>query len=223
MKRIVIWIGLAAVACLVCLWRLPASVMLAALPAKAAAQVQVHRISGTVWQGELLASVTGVAPALPLAWACRPSLSPVGIACRITGGLSGELSFGLLDSTLLAQGVQASVPIQAGVPGGRVTAAPLQVQIKSVQASTTTVELNGSARAVDVVLRLGAAATPLGEVTLDCTPDAAAGGPASRTRCTVGNRGGAARLDGQLTLTTSGASGAVDFTPAGGPRQSIRF
>lgn len=224
MKRLAAWLGLVAVACVVCLWRLPASVLLAALPAQATKHVQIHRVSGTVWQGEALASITGIVPALPLAWSCRPAFAPVGVACHIDGAISADLHVGILDGVLTAQRARASLPVLANVPGGTVAATPLLLDIKALQASRTGLALTGSARATDASLRLGGMATGLGEVTLDCLPNpASAAGNASTSRCTLGNRGGVARLDGQLTLTPTTASGNVDFTPNGGVRQSVRF
>lgn len=224
MKRLAAWLGLVAVACIVCLWRLPASVLLAALPAQATKHVQVHRISGTVWQGEALASLTGVVPALPLTWSCRPAFAPVGVVCHTDGAVTADLHMGIVDGALTGQRAQASLPVLANVPGGTVAATPLLLDIKSLQASGTVLALTGSARALDASLRVGTAATALGEVTLDCLPaPASAAGNASTSRCTLGNRGGTARLEGQITLSATTASGSVEFTPSGGVRQSIRF
>ena len=73
MKRLLIFVGLITTALIVFVWQLPASVIAGFIPPEANRVLQVHQITGTLWQGRSLFTTVGVAPTLSLSWRCQPS------------------------------------------------------------------------------------------------------------------------------------------------------
>ena len=220
MKKIAAFLALALIALGVFLWQLPAAVVVAFLPADASKFVQLHRVSGSVWNGRALMSVIGVAPALPLAWSCRPSVSPLGVRCELRDALTGVATADVLGAAIQLERVSAVLPVQYSM-GASIGASSsgLVADIATATLSQKTMAIKGSLRAANASYRAGAADVSLGEVNADCAP-----APDARsTVCTLSNRGGSGRLDGTLSLTPARATGSIDLTPANGPAQRVAF
>lgn len=221
MKRLVIFILLIAVASGVFVWRLPASIVAGFLPADASRFVQLHRITGTFWRGSALFSTTGVSPTLSVAWQCQPSIMPLAASCSLSESVTGMAKVNLLSSTLTAEKITAVLPVQVRGGGAAFMAESPRVALDfaSLKVTATTLAIQGSVRAEFARYAFGQAPLALGEVTADCKPDAAS----ASSRCSISNRGGNARLDGQLTLTPRGASGTLELTPPGAVAQRVTF
>jgi Type II secretion system (T2SS), protein N len=220
MKKIFALLALVLIALGVFAWQLPASFLVAQLPVEASKFVQVHRVSGSVWNGRALMSVVGVAPALPLAWSCRPSVSPLGARCELREALTGAVTADLLGAAIQLERVSAVLPVQYAM-GASIGASSSGVtaDISAATLSQQTMAIKASLRAADATYRAGAADVALGEVNADCAP-----APDARsTACTLSNRGGSGRLDGKLNLTTARATGSIELTPANGPAQRVAF
>lgn len=220
MKKLFALLALVLIALGVCAWQLPASVVVAFLPAEVSKFVQLHRLSGSVWNGRALMSVVGVAPALPVAWACRPSVSPVGARCELGGALTGVATADVLSAAIQLERVSAMLPVQYAM-GTSIGASSSGVaaDIASATLSRQTMTIKGSLRATDATYRAGVADVAMGEVNADCAPSS----DARSTACTLSNRGGSGRLDGKLTLTPTRATGSIELTPANGPAQRVAF
>ncbi len=221
MKRLLIFVLLLAVALGVFVWQLPASIVAGFLPREAIRLVQLHSITGTLWRGNALFSTIGVSPTLSVAWQCQPALTPLGASCALSESVTGVAQVNLLSSTLTAEKIVAVLPFQAGGGGAAFMAESPRValDIASLTMNATTLAIQGSVRAESARYAFGQAPVTLGEVTADCKPDAAS----TTSRCNISNRGGNARLDGQITLTPRSASGMLELTPAGAPAQRITF
>lgn len=223
MKRIVIFILLLAVALGVFVWQLPASIIAGFLPTEANRFVQLHRITGTLWRGNALFSTMGVSPTLSVAWQCLPSIMPLGASCALSESVTGVAQVNLLSTTLTAEKITAVVPLQVGGGAAFMAESPrVALDIASLTMNATTLAIQGSVRAESARYAFGQTPVALGEVTADCKPDAASI-PSKASRCSISNRGGNARLDGQLTLTPKSASGTLELTPSGAPAQRITF
>ena len=85
--------------------------------------------------------------------------------------------------------------------------------------SAAALSLKATLRADDARYRLGQTEVLLGEITADCTPNP----DGAASTCSVSNRGGNARLDGRVTLTSTKASGSMELTPANGAAQRVTF
>ena len=220
MKRFFIALALLAVALIVAIWRAPASFIAGMLPPEISRVAQLHQATGTLWRGSALFTVTGVPPSLSLAWQCRPSLSPVGARCELSESLSALVTLDVLPNKLTAERVSASLPIQVAAAGAASATSPVVVaNFSEIIASRSSLSIKGNLRVSDAMYRLGNTETSLGELTVEC---ASAADNVSST-CAISNRGGNARLDGRLSLTTSKASGSLELTPANGPTQRVNF
>ena len=220
MRRMFIGLGLLVVALTVCIWRLPASLLGVVVPPEARRLLEVHQASGTLWNGSVQLNVIGVPPALAIDWSCRPSLSPPGARCQLNGSIAGSLDVNALTTTLAGEQLLLSVPLEIS-PAAGISAASTRVAttIQSLVLSQSALSLKANLRADDAHYRVGQSDTALGEVTVDCVPNAA--GDAST--CTLANRGGSARLDGRVTLGSNKATGTIELTPANGPVQRVSF
>lgn len=232
MKRILTWSGLVLVALSVLVWRAPASLVAAALPPEISRAMQLHELTGTLWQGRALFSVTSIPPSLALAWACRPSLSPLGVRCVLSESASALLTFDLLANAVHAERVTAQVPIQLSAVGIAQAGSPnLVVNFPEILVGKNRVDITGGLRASEATYRLGGDDLALGELTVECAPatdaasaNSAIGAKASRgSNCTLSNRGGGARVDGKISISSSNAGGTLALTPANGPTQRITF
>ena len=220
MKRLLIFLLLLAIALGVFVWQLPASIVAGFLPADAGRFVQLHRITGTLWRGNALFSTMGVSPTLSVAWQCLPSVMPLGASCTLSESVTGLAQVNLLSGALTAEKVTAVVPVQMGGGAAFMAESPrVALDIASLAMSATTLAISGSVRAESARYAFGQTPIALGEVTLDCKPDATS----ATSRCTISNRGGNARLDGQLTLTPRNASGTLELTSSGAPAQRVTF
>lgn len=220
MKRVLIWLGLALVALAVCVWRLPASLMAVAIPPEASRFVQLHGANGTLWNGRAELSAFGVPPALAIAWNCRPTFLPLGARCDLSDSISGSLTVSAVSGTLGGEQLVASIPLEV-TPATGVSAGSgrVVVTINNVTLSTGRLALKATLRADDARYRIGQTSVQLGEISADCVPNA----DGMSSICTVANRGGNARLDGRITLTSNKASGTLDLTPGNGPVQRVTF
>ena len=220
MKRLLIFILLLATALGVFVWQLPASIVAGFLPTGTSRFVQLHRITGTLWRGSALFSTFGVSPTLSIAWQCQPSIAPLGASCALSESVTGVAQVNLLSGTLTAEKISAVLPVQAGGGAAFVAESPrVALDIASLAMNATKLAIQGSVRAESARYAFGQPPVALGEVTADCKPDAGF----ATSRCNISNRGGNARLDGQLKLTPHGASGSLELTPSGAPAQRITF
>ena len=220
MRRLLIFFMLLTVALSVFVWQLPASIMAGFLPSESSRFVQLHRITGTLWRGNALFSTTGVSPTLSVAWQCQPSIMPLGASCALSESVTGVAQFDLIATTLTAGKITAILPVQVGGGAAFMAESPrVALDIASLTMNAATLTIQGSVRAESARYAVGQAPVALGEVTADCKPDAAS----ASSRCSISNRGGNARLDGQITLTPRGASGMLELTPSGATAQRITF
>ena len=220
MKRILVALALIATALMVAIWRAPASLIAGFLPPEVSRLAQLHQATGTIWRGGALLSVTGVPPSLSLAWQCRPSVAPLGLRCELSESLSASVTVDVFANNLVAERVSASLPVQVTATGAATATSPNVVaNFPEITASRSTLSIKGNLRASDASYRFGNSETSLGELTVECAPSA----DTLSSTCTVSNRGGNARLDGKLSLTSSKVSGSMDLTPANGPAQRVNF
>ena len=220
MRRLLIFFLLLTVALSVFVWQLPASIIAGFLPNETSRFVQLHRITGTLWRGNALFSTTGVSPTLSVAWRCQPSIMPLGASCALSESVTGVAQFDLIATTLTAGKITAVLPVQVGGGAAFMAESPrVALDIASLTMNAATLTIQGSVRAESARYAFGQAPVALGEVTADCKPDAAS----ASSRCSISNRGGNARLDGQITLTPRGASGMLELTPSGATAQRITF
>ncbi len=220
MKRLLLALALLAIALAVAIGRVPASLIAGVLPPESSRVAQLHQITGTIWRGSARLSVIGVPPSLSLAWQCRPSLAPLGVRCELSEALSALVSVDVLGNKVSAERVSALLPIQANVAGAAAAASPSVIATFSeITVSRSALSIRGNLRASDASYRFGTTETSLGELTVECAPSA----DATHSTCTVSNRGGNARLDGKLSLTSTKAGGSLELTPANGPMQRVNF
>lgn len=220
MKRLLIFLLLLAITLGVFVWQLPASIVAGFLPAEVSRFVQLHRITGTLWRGNALFSTMGVSPTLSVAWQCQPAIMPLGASCALSESVTGVAQVNLASGALTAEKLSAVVPVQMGGGAAFMAESPrVALDIASLTMSATTLAISGSVRAESARYAFGQTPVALGEVTADCKPDAAS----AASRCSISNRGGNARLDGQLTLTPRSASGTLELTQPGAPAQRITF
>ena len=224
MKRMLIALMLLAVTLTVAIWRAPASLLASAIPAEISRVSTLHQVTGTIWRGTALLSVTGVPPSLSVAWLCHPSVAPLGVRCEITESLNARVTVDVFANKLVMERVSASMPILLTLAGAATATSPNVVaNFSEIVASRSALSIKGNLRASDASYRFGSSETALGELTLDCAPSPDTANAKATSTCTVSNRGGNARLDGKLLLTSSKASGSLELTPANGPTQRINF
>ena len=220
MRRLLIVFLLLMVALSVFVWQLPASIIAGFLPSETSRFVQLHRITGTLWRGNALFSTTGVSPTLSVAWQCQPSITPLGASCALSESVTGVAQFDLIATTLTAGKITAVLPVQVAGGAAFMAESPrVALDIASLTMNAATLTIQGSVRAESARYAVGQAPIALGEVTADCKPDAAS----ASSGCSISNRGGNARLDGQITLRPRGASGTLELTPSGATAQRITF
>ena len=220
MKRMLVALMLLFVALTVAVWRAPASLIAGTLPPEISRVAQLHQTTGTIWRGSALFTVLGVPPSLSLAWRCRPSIAPLGVRCELSESLSALIVGDVFANRLIAERVSASLPIQATIAGAASATSPnVTANFSEIIASRNALSLKGNLRASEVGYRFGNTETLLGELTVECAPS-----PDTKTStCSISNRGGNARLDGKLLLTSNKATGSVELTPANGPAQRVNF
>ena len=221
MKRLLAFALLTATALTVFAWQLPASVVAALLPVEANRFLQIHRITGTIWRGNALVTTVGVAPSLSLSWQCQPTIAPLGASCTLSDSVTGIVKVGLFSSALSAEKLAATLPVQVNVANGAAMAGSPRVTliVESATFSSTTMTVTGSARADAARYALGQSPIALGEVTADCKPDTST----VAATCAISNRGGAAKLDGQLSLFARKIGGTIELIAPGTPAQRMTF
>lgn len=222
MKRIFVALALLVVTLTVAIWRAPASAIAGVLPPEISRVAQLHQVTGTIWEGRALFSVTGVPPSLSLAWRCRPSLAPLGARCALAESLSAQVVVDVVAGKLVAERVNASLPLQLTVAGAASATSPgVVANFSVITASRSALSIQGNLRASDASYRVGNTETSLAELTVECAPSA--DGANTTSTCAVSNRGGDARLDGKILLSSGKASGSLELTPANGPAQRVAF
>ena len=165
MKRLLMWIALFVVAVVVCMWRLPASLVGLTLPPGSARVMQLHRADGTLWNGSAQMNVTGIPSMLSVSWNCRPTLLPFGAQCTLSEALSGSLNVVAASGTVVGEQLTMSVPLEV-TPAAGVSASSSRVAatIHRVELSTSSLALRASLRADDARYRVGQTDVTLGEV-----------------------------------------------------------
>ena len=220
MKRFFIALALLAVALSAAIWRAPASLIAGVLPPEISHVAQLHHATGTIWRGSALFSAFGVPPSLSLAWQCRPSVSPLGVRCELSEAITALITVDVFANRVIAERVTASLPVQVTAAGAATaTSANVAANFSEIAASRNALSVKGNLRASDASYRFGNAETLLGELTVECAPST----DATNSTCTISNRGGNARLDGKLLLTSSKAGGTLELTPVNGPAQRVNF
>ena len=220
MKRLFVFLALLVVAFTVAIWRAPASLIAGMLPAEMSRVAQLHQTTGTIWRGKALFTVTGVPPSLSVAWQCAASFAPLGLRCELSESLRALVTVDVLANKLIAERVSANLPIQLTVAGVATARSPfVTASFSEIAASRNGLSVKGSLRASDAGYRFGNTEASLGELTVECTPSA----DATNSICSISNRGGNARLDGKLSLTSNKASGSLELTPANGSAQRVNF
>ena len=216
-----IFLLLLTTALAVFVWQLPASIIVRFLPPEVNRFLQVHRITGTIWHGNALFTAVGVAPTLSLSWQCHPSITPFGGSCTLSDSVTGVAKVSFFSSTLRAEKLTAALPVQFSVANDVAMASSPRVtlNLESVTLSATTMFVTGSVRADAARYAFGQSPIALGEVTADCKPDASA----AASTCSISNRGGTARLDGQVSLSAGKVGGSVELTAPGTPAQRVTF
>ncbi|MGL4233604.1 MAG: hypothetical protein ACRCWJ_19715 [Casimicrobium sp.] len=211
---------LLVVALIVLVWRLPASAVLMFAPTNTLSSpfAKLHRVNGTLWQGEAIVSTALTPNALPIAWRCAPTLSSLGVDCAVSGALSAEFVAKPFAQTLEIRSLTTKLAVNFN-PNAAVAvgAQSLDIQLKPSQLSRQSIALTGSATAKDANFSTGNTPIDLGEVFVDCAP------ANQNTSCTIKNRTSAARLDGSIALTPSRASGTVEFSAPTIATQKINF
>lgn len=221
MKRALGLILLSTTMLVVFVWQLPASVIAGFIPLEANRFLQVHRISGTIWRGNALFASVGIAPTLSLSWRCQPIVAPLGVSCTLSDSVTGAFKVGFFSSTLSAEKLAATLPVQLNVANGAAMAVSPRVtlNVESLTLSATTMAITGSVRAEAARYAFGQSPVSLGEVSADCKPDASN----VASTCSIGNRGGSARLDGQISLSARKLGGSIELVAPGTPAQRITF
>jgi hypothetical protein len=220
MRRTAIAVALLLVAVLVCIWRLPASLVALAMSPDTSRFVQLHEASGTVWNGRVRLNLTGVPPTLSIAWACRPSWSPPGAHCLLRDSASGTLQVNAFAASVTGEQLVIAVPVDvAPVAGFAATSTRAAATIARITVSQSVLQLKADLRASEARYRIGQSDIALGEVSVDCSPDP----DAVSSACTVANRGGSARLDGRIKVSMGKATGTLELTPANGAVQRVSF
>jgi hypothetical protein len=224
MKRLLFALLLVLVALSVLLWRLPANLALAALPANAlkilSPHASIHELNGTMWQGDAQLTITAIPSTQRIAWRCTPKLFSAMIDCTLSDAVSGKITLHPLSQSLNVNDVKSAMPLRFIAPGATiVTSDKVSVNINRGEFSAKNSKLTATMTAVNAATRIGDTATALGEISLDCTPLEGTAG----SRCTLRNRASENRLDGQMDLNPNRASGNISFAPVGGVRQSFSF
>jgi hypothetical protein len=228
MKRLAFILLLCVTMLLVAIWRMPASLMVALLPTnvaeRIAAQVSIHEMNGTVWNGNARFTLAAVPPTQRIRWRCTPDVLSLSIDCALSESVSGALRFSLAKQTINLTAVKATLPLKINAANAGQFASDLaSIDITSAELSSSTALVSAAMKAEHAVLisMMNPSGLPiaLGEISLDCTPVAAT----KTSRCTLRNRASAQRVDGQIDLAPNKASGAITFTPAGGVSQQISF
>ncbi len=224
MKRLFVAISLIAITFSVLVWRLPASTVLAALPAdavnKVAPFVTIHELGGTIWSGDARISVSAIPSTQRIVWNCAPKRLALAIDCALSEAISGVATIDVLSQSITLNNVKTAVPFRFVAPGATiVTSDQLSATVANASLSAKATQLTATITAVNTATRIGETVTLLGEVSLDCAPIDAAPG----SRCTLRNRASENRIDGQIDLNPNRVSGNVAFAPAGAVRQSFSF
>ena len=229
MKRALIFVLLLTIALVVFVWQLPASLATGFLPPQASRFLQLHRITGTLWRGNALFTLNPVPSTLSLTWQCSPSIMPLGANCMISDSLAGSAALNLLAGSLSGQKLSASLPVQVMLGGALVAASPLvTADVAAFTWSATTLAVRGSVRAETAQYAFAQVPLALGEVTAECKPDPSAstdsgGSTDTASSCSISNRGGNARLDGQFRLSPRAFSGTLELATPGAAPQRVAF
>ena len=140
--------------------------------------------------------------------------------CELSEAITALITLDVFANRVIAERVTASLPVQATVAGAATaSSASVIATFSEITASHGTLSIKGNLRASDASYRFGTTETSLGELTVECVPSA----DAINSVCTVSNRGGNARLDGKLSLTSTKVGGSLELTPATGPTQRVNF
>jgi Type II secretion system (T2SS), protein N len=221
MKRALFVLLLIATALFVFAWRLPASVLLFALPNNAQLErfVRLHDIEGTLWSGSARLTSALSPAAQRLSWRCAPSIATVAINCTVNGAVEATLSAKPLAQTLRIDSLslQQTLDVRPNAAAAA-SAQSFSLTVKDALLSTRQIAFTGTANASDTTVSFGNVVTELGEVFLDCKPATDA-----TTQCSLKNRASATRIDGAITLSGQRATGNVELNAPGAVAQKFSF
>ncbi len=226
MKRAAFVLLLFIVVVCVAIWRMPASVVMVALPdavaKNIAPHVSVHALDGTLWSGSAQFTLSAVPPTLRMAWRCSPSLSPLGLNCDVSDAVVGNVRLAALEGALLLSEIKIVQPVRLSINGLHAfDSDALSLAVTDARLSKQSLSMNANAVSVGSAsrLRVNAAPLALGEISMDCAPiDKTERSEASR--CTLRNRASDQRIDGQIELRPNRVSGNIT---AGSPVQTFTF
>jgi hypothetical protein len=221
MKRALFVLLLIVTVLFVFAWRLPASVLLFALPNNAQLErfVRWHDIDGTLWSGSARLTSALSPVAQRLAWRCSPSIATAAIDCKVNGAVEATLSAKPLAQTLLIDtlSLQQTLDVRPNAAAAA-SAQSFSLNVKEAQLSARQIAFIGTANARDTTVNFGNVATELGEVFIDCKPAADA-----TTQCSLKNRASATRIDGAITLSAQRATGNIEINAPGAAAQKFSF
>jgi hypothetical protein len=222
-KRVAFVLLLILIAVAVALWRLPASIIITVLPdsvsRKIAPHVSMHALDGTVWNGSARFSLAAVPPTLRVEWRCVPGVAPVGINCDLGDAATGNVRVAAFENSVTLSQIKIAQPVRISANGLRAFDSDLlSINITNAMISNQRATITANAVAIASVSRLRGNAAPLvlGEVSLDCAPV----DNSETSRCTLRNRAGEQRIDGQIELRPNRVSGSVS---TGTPAQTFTF
>jgi hypothetical protein len=222
-KRIAFVLLLILIAVVAALWRLPASIIITVLPDSVSRQiaphVSVHALDGTIWKGSARFSLAAVPPSLRVEWRCVPSVAPVGLNCDLGDAATGNVHVAAFENLVTLSQIKIAQPVRLFVNGLRAFDSDLlTINVSNVVLSNQRAAVSANAVAIAGVSRLRGNAAPLvlGEVSLDCAPV----DNSETSRCTLRNRAGEQRIDGQIELRPNRVSGSVS---TGTPAQTFTF
>jgi hypothetical protein len=222
-KRVAFVLLLMLVAVAVALWRLPASIILTVLPDSVSRQIaphlSVHALDGTIWNGSARLSLAAVPPTLRIEWRCIPNIAPIGLNCNLGDAATGNVRVAAFENSVTLSQINIAQPVRLSVNGLRAFDSDLlSINITNAMISNQRATITANAVAIAGVSRLRGNAAPLvlGEVSLDCAPV----DNSETSRCTLRNRAGEQRIDGQIELRPNRVSGSVS---TGSPAQTFTF
>jgi hypothetical protein len=222
MKRLLFLLLLALVALGVLLWRLPASAALIVLPANANWQrfVNLHEVSGTIWNGSARFSTVASPAAQRVQWQCAPAFATASIACNLGGGIAANLSLKPFSQSIAIPSLSAQQAINfAPNAAAAFSAESVALTLKDAILARDQMSFTGSLVAKDASFAAGNTTTALGEAFVDCTP----ANDAKTTQCTIKNRASSTRLDGSISISPARANGSINVTTASGSTQKLSF
>jgi hypothetical protein len=221
-KRAALILSMGLIALVVFLWRFPASAALSFLPKNEVTKnwVKLHELRGTLWAGSARFTVNGIPATQTLSWSCAPSVFSLTIECALGNAITGRIAIQPLSRTLIASDLETTQSLQwSGVANSAFSSDIATIKVSSATFSPKLAQVTANAIAKGVDTRTGNAALSWGEVSLDCAPI----DQSAVSKCALRNRASDNRLDGNIDISATRASGNVTITPSGASPQRIAF